>query len=276
MKVRKAAIFYNPKSGRSFVREVEKNLLGLGIKTQRVCVSSVYKGSISADAAISIGGDGTALYAARQIVSKQTPILAVNAGGLGFLSSIEFADFPRIVRDFAFGKLKRHRRMLLSTLVYRGGKRIFGPLPALNDCVFNAMGARSFVVGIEFGEEKLAEYFGDGIIISTPTGSTAYNLSAMGPIVFPDVDAIIVTPICPHALSHRPLVLPAGKKINFVFSNKRNKKSSIILCLDGQKIFKIKSEDRVQISRYPKYCYFLAPRNFSHFQVLKKKLHWGK
>lgn len=276
MRAKKTVIFYNPRTAGEFVKKIEAQLSSRGVASVQISVSSRDQAELKADSAVSIGGDGTALYAARKLADRGIPLLAVNAGGLGFLSSIEFPDFDNIVDDFVRGKLSVRKRIFLSATVHRKGKRVFGPLPALNDCVVTSRGARSFVANLSCGGEDVAEYFGDGVIVSTPTGSTAYNLSASGPIVEPEIDAFVVNPICSHSLTQRPLVLSTRKTIKINFSRERNKNLSMYLCLDGQQIFQVGRGDALSVEKYGKDFNFLVPAGFSYFDILKKKLNWNR
>ena len=277
-KFKKIVLFYNSKRKTTKLTtiSVEKVLLSKKVEVEKICVNDSLKRKIKADAAIAVGGDGTVLYAARFLVGNKIPILGINAGGLGFLSGIEPKDFKSLVDDFINGRLKKDKRNLLGVKVLRNRKKVFGPFPALNDCVVRTSEARAFSIEANYGGEFLTEYFGDGVIVSTPTGSTAYSLAASGPIALPGLNIFILSPICPHTLSHRPIALSFDKKIGLTLIGKHRQSHIIALCLDGQENFQLKISDEIIIEKYPSQICMLVPDKFSHLEVLRKKLNWGK
>ena len=214
-RVKSVVLFYNSKRKKAitFAAGIERTLKARGVRVSRVCVNDVVCKFGRADAAITVGGDGTVLYAARHVIKYGIPVLGINAGGLGFLSGVERSNFKKHLDSFLNNSFRRIRRQLLSVEVFRGGGRVFGPYPALNDCVIRSTEARAFSLRAFFGRQLLSEYFGDGLIISTPTGSTAYNLAALGPIVLPELEVFLLSPICPHTLTHRPIVLSSLEDI---------------------------------------------------------------
>ncbi|MCK4935585.1 MAG: NAD(+)/NADH kinase [Elusimicrobiales bacterium] len=277
-KFKKVILFYNSKrrSTRLTTKSVEKLLLSKKIEVEKICVNDSLKRKIKANAAIAIGGDGTVLFAARFLVGNIIPILGINAGGLGFLSGIEPKEFKSFAEDFINGRLKREKRNLLGVKVLRNKKKVFGPFPALNDCVVRTSEARAFSIEANYDGEFLTEYFGDGVIVSTPTGSTAYSLAASGPIALPGLNIFILSPICPHTLSHRPIVLSFDKKIGLTLIGKHRQSHIIALCLDGQENFNLNIDDEIIIEKYSSQICMLVPDKFSHLKVLRKKLNWGK
>jgi NAD+ kinase len=277
-KFKKIVLFYNSKrkTTKLTTKAVEKFLLSKKIKVEKICVNSSLKRKIKADAAIAVGGDGTVLYAARFLVGNMVPILGINAGGLGFLSGIEPKEFKDFAEDFVNGRLKKDKRILLSVKVLRNKKKVFGPFPSLNDCVVRTSEARAFSIEANYDGEFLTEYFGDGVIVSTPTGSTAYSLAASGPIALPGLNIFILSPICPHTLSHRPIALSSDKKISLTLIGKHRQSHIIALCLDGQENFKLHIDDEIIIEKHPSRICMLVPDKFSHLEVLRKKLNWGK
>ncbi len=224
------------------------------------------------DIILCAGGDGTILRAARSAAEAGVKILGVNCGNLGFLSSVDGQTSLSALDDILKGKCIQQKRMLLRVEVKRGGKTVFKH-SALNDCVIKTAEARAAYLNASFDGQALKDYFGDGLIISTPTGSTAYGLAAGGPISHPDLDIILLTPICPHTLNQRPLVLPANKILEVQASPKRNAKFA--LSVDGQVNFSLEQGDIVRITKNKKYTHIIMPADYNFFKVLTAKLKWG-
>lgn len=271
-------IFYNSKRRKAivFAAGIEKRLSAAGTRVSKICVNDAFCGFKAADAAIAVGGDGTVLYAARHLMKHSVPALGINAGGLGFLSGMENAEFISRIDDFLEGRFKKIKRSLLSVEVVRGSKKVFGPFPALNDCVIRSAEARAFNLNVSYGSQFLSNYFGDGLIVCTPTGSTAYNLAALGPIAMPELEVALLSPICPHTLTHRPLVLSAGENIKIKVLSARYSPHNVMLSIDGQENFELKARDEVIIKKHPQIFEMLVPENFSYFDILRKKLRWGE
>lgn len=195
---------------------------------------------------IVVGGDGTFLRGARKVFHSDVPILGVNMGKLGFLTEIEKDDVFKALDKIMAGDYFLENRMLLSAQLFRANKLV-AEFTALNDFVINK-GAFSRLIGIsmDVAGEYFRDYSSDGVIIATPTGSTAYSLSAGGPIVFPDMDLSIVTPICPHSLSARPMVISAQKDIAITLCSPRIR---AMLTIDGQNGFELENEDKIIIKK---------------------------
>jgi NAD+ kinase len=277
-RIKSVILFYNSKRRKAlaYAAAIERRLKTAGAKVSRVCVNDPACEFKPADAAVAVGGDGTVLYAARHVIARGIPVLGINAGGLGFLSGVERRDFLRGVRPFLNGEYKTFNRSLLAVSVRRKGRLVFGPLPALNDCVIRSQEARAFTLRASFGKEFLSEYFGDGLIISTPSGSTAYSLAASGPIVMPDLEVFLLSPICPHTLTHRPIVLSAAEELKVEVEGGRSGPQVMTLSLDGQENFRLEHGDTVVIGKHPKNFKMLAPAGFSYFDILRRKLSWGE
>lgn len=277
-RVRKVSLFYNSRRRKALAMAsaVERSLKARGAAVARICVNDAACPVLAADAAVAVGGDGTVLYAARHVVDKGIPVLGINAGGLGFLSGVEPRDFSGQAEAFLAGKFRRISRSLLSVRVRRGGRTVHGPLPALNDCVIRSQEARAFTLRASHGGAFLSEYFGDGLIISTPSGSTAYSLAASGPIVMPDLQVVLLSPICPHTLTHRPIVLSAAGELAVAVAGGRGASQVLTLSLDGQENFRLEHGDTVVVSKHPRSLHLLAPEGFSYFDVLRRKLSWGE
>lgn len=277
-RIKSVVLFYNSKRRKalSYAAAIERRLKAAGAKVSRVCVNDAYCEFGGADAAVAVGGDGTVLYAARHLISRGIPVLGINAGGLGFLSGVERKGFLKNLDSFLRGEFKTLSRGLLAVSVSRKGRRVFGPLPALNDCVIRSQEARAFTLRASFGGEFLSEYFGDGLIISTPSGSTAYSLAASGPIVVPGLEVFLLSPICPHTLTHRPIVLPAERELKVQVEGNRAGPQVMTLSLDGQENFRLRHGDTVVIGKHRRNFHMLAPSGFSYFDILRRKLSWGE
>lgn len=226
------------------------------------------------DLVISMGGDGTMLRCARTCASLGIPVLGINCGTLGFLAAAEKEDMESALNCLLTGSFIRRELLLLQTILRRP-KQPEQTFTAFNDCVLHSANMRAFFVKASCNQTQLPLYFGDGVIIATPTGSTAYSLAAGGPIVAPNVDVMVMTPICPHSLHQRPMVLPAHEKLCLrpIF---KNKEDSALLSLDGQINLSIQAETEIEISRAPQGITLLTLPTRSFFTVLHKKLNWGE
>jgi NAD+ kinase len=231
---------------------------------------SVPEGS---DLVVVLGGDGTLLSAARAIGRREIPLFPVNLGGLGFLTAITVEElFPELQRALR-GEHRIGKRRLLTTEVVRDGQ-VVASYDALNDAVLTkASLARMIDLDTHVDEQFVCVYKADGLIISTPTGSTAYSLSAGGPIIFPSVPAICITPICPHMLTNRPVLVPETSVIRVV---SHGPDESVFLTIDGQIGGPIREGDTV-VCRSSHYSLLLVrPPRMMFFDVLRQKLKWGE
>ena len=225
------------------------------------------------DLIISMGGDGTMLRCARACAPLHIPIFGINCGTLGFLAAAEKQEMQYALQMLISGKCTQHTRLLLQASVSTNQKtQLF---TALNDCVIHTANMRAFFVKAAFNGTEIPGYFGDGVIIATPTGSTAYSLAAGGPIVESNVEVFVVTPVCPHSLHQRPLVLPAGGKLVLRTSFK-NTEDSAVISFDGQIHLPLSHGAEIEISRAPFAAQLLTLPNRSFFTVLHKKLSWGQ
>jgi NAD+ kinase len=225
------------------------------------------------DLVIVLGGDGTLLAAARAIGKRETPLFPVNLGGLGFLTAITIDElYPELERAFR-GEHRIAKRRLLATEVVRGGQ-VVAAYEALNDAVLTkAAIARMIDLDAHVDQQFVCAYKADGLIISTPTGSTAYSLSAGGPIIFPSVPAICITPICPHMLTNRPVLVPETSVIRVI---SRAPDESVFLTIDGQVGNPIREGDTL-VCRSSDYTLRLVrPPHMMFFDVLRQKLKWGE
>lgn len=226
-----------------------------------------------ADLLIVLGGDGTLLSAARSLRAHNVPILAVNLGSLGFLTTVTLDQLYPMLEQVLEGHHRIGERMMLETQVFRSGKPAERQT-ALNDAVVNK-GALSRMLDFDLyvDGDHVARYRADGLIVATPTGSTAYSLAAGGPIVQPGIDAFVITPICPHMLTNRPLVIPDTSKMEIDFSAVDER---VYLTLDGQIGYELGPADRVVITKSEYKVSFVRPPRKTYFEVLRNKLRWGE
>jgi NAD+ kinase len=229
------------------------------------------------DVVVALGGDGTLLRAARAVGDRTTPILGVNIGSLGFLTEVTASEVYRALEAIISGDYRYEDRMNVDAVVVREGKEV-SRFTALNDMVINK-GALSRVIGMKtvIDREYLATYTADGLIVSTPTGSTAYSLSAGGPIVNPSMDAIIATPICPHTLAIRPVILAPAQRLSVELSTgvSLDGEPEVKLTVDGQVGFDLASGDTVVFSTSQRRTRLVLSGDRSFYEVLRDKLRWG-
>jgi len=222
---------------------------------------------------IVLGGDGTLLSVARQVWNKNIPILGVNLGGLGFLTEISLDELYPVLEKVVQDDFATDEREVLNAGVIRRGKRI-AEFIVLNDAVINK-GALARIIDLEttINGEYLSTFRSDGLIISTPTGSTAYNLSAGGPIVYPSLHTIIITPICPHTLTIRPIIIPDDVKIRALL---KSRDEEVTLTLDGQQGFTLEFEDVVEVGKAEGRILLIKSPYRRYFELLREKLKWGE
>jgi NAD+ kinase len=225
------------------------------------------------DLLLVLGGDGTLLAAAREAAPCGVPILPINLGSLGFLTSFTLQELYPALEETLAGHLAASERMMLrGSLVRNGG--IVHEQRVLNDVVINKGAlARMIEVRLTINSEFVCRYRADGLIIATPTGSTAYSLSAGGPIVHPNVESMIVTPICPHTLSDRPIVVDDKFQIDLILTGPAD---SVYLTLDGQKGVPMQTGDKVRIARAEERLKLIQPKQKSYFEILRSKMKWGE
>jgi NAD+ kinase len=226
-----------------------------------------------ADLLLVLGGDGTLLAAAREAAPRGVPILPVNMGSLGFLASFTVDElYPALEATLAGESTINERVLLLVERVNRG--EILTKQRVLNDCVVHK-GTLARMIELELYVEDgfVCRYRADGLIVATPTGSTAYSMSAGGPIVHPMVESILITPICPHTLSDRPVVIHDTSKIELRVAESSE---SVFLTLDGQTGVPMQVGDRVRITRAAERLKLIQPPNKSYFEILRSKLKWGE
>lgn len=255
---RKIDVFVDEEAGRSlgYEKQVEIERIGEG-----------------ANLIIVLGGDGTLLSIARQLRGKDVPILAVNLGGLGFLTEISPEELPDMLEKVIKGDFTISKRIMLDVTVRRAGDKIF-EFTVLNDAVI-AKDALARIIDIEtyVNDEYLTTYKADGLIVSTPTGSTGYSLAAGGPILHPSMRNIIVTPICPHMLTNRPIILSEDVTIKALLQAKDER---VVLTLDGQIGFPLEFGDEVTARESSHAVSLIKSSSKGYFEILRTKLKWGE
>jgi NAD+ kinase len=225
-----------------------------------------------ADVAIVIGGDGTMLGIARQLAPYDVPMIGINQGRLGFMTDISQETMIAVLSDMLAGKLESEQRSLLEGSVFRDGENIFHAL-AFNDVVVSR-GATSGMaeLQVEVDGRFMYNQRSDGLIVATPTGSTAYSLSAGGPLLHPSLAGLVLVPIAPHALSNRPIVVPDSSNIVIEIKGGRD----ISVNFDMQSLASLQHHDRIIVRRSAHAITFLHPQGWSYYDTLREKLHWNE
>jgi NAD+ kinase len=264
------------------LRELVPWLLDKGIEVYLEKETAAFEGAVIRPRAelpslveliIVLGGDGTMLGTARLVASRDIPILGVNLGGLGFITEVYtnelFAALERIMK----GECPTEERMMLDTRIMRGGE-VIASYNALNDVVINK-GSMARIIELEIKVNKtyVTVFNADGAIVATPTGSTAYSLSAGGPILYPTLHALVLTPISPHTLTNRPLVLPNDVQIELTL---KSQSEGVLLSLDGQVGFTLTTGDMVEVKKSAHSAMLMRAGGRDHFEILRTKLKWGE
>ncbi len=226
------------------------------------------------DLVIVLGGDGTMIATARMLGDYAVPVLGINFGTLGYLAEFRVEEMiPTLEGIIGDGHYCLDRRVMLTAEIYRGGEQLLCNR-VLNDVVISKSAlARIIEIETHLNGLFVNTFRADGLIVSTPTGSTAYNLSAGGPVIYPSMNAVVITPICPHTLSNRPLVVPDDAEIVATLKTPREE---VAVTLDGQVGFPLEAGDRVVIRRSRTTFNLVQPANRNYFEVLRGKLRWGK
>jgi len=224
------------------------------------------------DLIVVLGGDGTMLGAARLVGARQIPVLGVNFGWLGYLTEFTLEEMFPALENVRKGNFFVERRMTIDVMLNRGGE-LAASYRALNDAVVTkSAAARMIEIESYINEMFVNSFRADGMIVATPTGSTAYSLSAGGPIVHPSMSAILLTPICPHMLSNRPVVVPGESVVDLVF---KRAEDDLMLTIDGQPGVELLHDDRITLRRSQTTFNLVQPTNRNYFEVLRTKLKWG-
>jgi len=263
---------------------VEKGiqLVGVGeiaheqIKDKTGCVVEIVKDeqlASSVDLILVLGGDGTMIAAARMIGDTEVPVIGVNYGGLGYLAEFPIEELFGALESILAGQYKLQKRVMLAVELWRGAE-LLTHNRVLNDVVVNKSAlARIIEIEAYLDDQFVNMFRADGLIVATPTGSTAYNLSAGGPVIYPSMNAVVITPICPFTLSNRPIVVPDDSKIDVRLMTE---KEDVSLTLDGQVGFPLKAGDRIVIRKSRTTFNLVQPPNRNYFDVLRDKLKWGR
>lgn len=227
-----------------------------------------------AELVVVLGGDGTLISVARLFSGKDVPIVAVNLGSLGFLTEVTVEELYPLLEHCLHGEPRVSERMMLEVTVNRDGHEI-ERCHVLNDMVINK-GALARIVDLETKVNRhfLTTYKADGLIVSTPTGSTGYNMSAGGPIVHPLMSCILITPICPHTLTNRPIVVTDESIVSITIASSFDEK--VFLTLDGQVGFKLMQGDTIEVRKALKTTALVMSKDRDYFEVLRTKLKWGE
>lgn len=228
------------------------------------------------DLVVVVGGDGTLLAAARVLAKTGVPILGVNQGRLGFMVDVNPQEMNATLAAIYNGSYIREERLLLSASILReDGATTDGPFLAVNDVVIrNQAAVRMLEFETWLGNEFISKHRADGIIVSTPTGSTAYALSGGGPVLHPSLQALTLVPICPHTLSDRPIVVGSDRTVRLVLGGGEGTRA--MFTCDGQSNESLNPGDAVEISRAEATLRLIHPSNYNYFNILRSKLHWGR
>jgi NAD+ kinase len=246
------------------------------IKLETGCVVAALEHSdmaASIDLMLVLGGDGTMIATARMLGDKEVPVLGVNYGGLGYLAEFRVEELYTALESILEGAYRVESRVMLAVQLVRGSEEVTRTR-VLNDVVISKSAlARIIEIEAYLNQQFVNSFRADGLIVSTPTGSTAYNLSAGGPVIYPSMNAVVITPICPFTLSNRPLVVPDDAHIELTL---KTPNEEVALTLDGQVGFPLQVEDRVVIGKSRTTFNLVQPMNRNYFEVLRDKLRWGR
>lgn len=274
MNIKRVCIFINKEEHLPLAEKLQESLRADRLDTQIIPSLGQLP---QTDLLVGLGGDGTILKCVRAAAPLNIPVLGINCGTLGFLSAGEEEEAPSILNAILRTDPIVEERALLEVRLCVEGKE---PQisTAFNDCILRSATPRILPLQALWNGKPLPPYKGDGVIVATPTGSTAYSLAAGGPIVEPSVDAIVITPICPHSLHQRPLVLPAGGVLTLIPTPKY-KEDGVLCSLDGQNSLALPANTKVEITRAPYPAKLVFPRTAptrDFFNVLSQKLNWGE
>jgi NAD+ kinase len=227
----------------------------------------------SVDLIVVLGGDGTMISTARLLDNRSVPVLGINYGRLGYLTEVRVEEMTDALDAVLAGDYRLDSRLMLAAELWRGDEKLLRNR-VLNDVVVSKSAlARIIEIETKLDTQLVNVFRADGLIVSTPTGSTAYNLSAGGPIIYPSMNAVVITPICPHTLSNRPLVVPDTAEIEVTL---KTPQEEVALTLDGQVGFRLEAGDRVRITKSRTTFNLVQPLTRNYFEVLRGKLKWGR
>ncbi|GHV17281.1 NAD kinase [Spirochaetia bacterium] len=276
-RVQRALLFVNYRKSKAaaLVEEVTRELERLGI----AAVIYPFEGRGEAelepgfDIALSFGGDGTVLYAARAAAPFGIPILPINIGTLGFIAAVPPGEWLPVFTKWLAGEEPESPRLMLDLTVERRGETVTR-LSCLNEAVVSASGIAKIIrLDVSAEAMRLGHYRSDGLIVATPTGSTAYSVAAGGPILDPEIEALIINPICPFTLSNRPVVVPAHQTV--IVEVEEEQRSGVLLTVDGQVTEKLESGDRILIRKAPYEARLIGSDRDMFYRALQTKLNWS-
>ena len=284
--VRKAILVVNPlkENARAASEEIRAELEGRGAAVTVFAVNE-QRGSVPDgpwDIAFSLGGDGMVLYTARNFAPADTPILPIHLGTIGFLTGVQRNEWLAVYERWLNDTALISSRCMLGVSVFRGeadGQVSAFTNACLNDTVISSAGKARLIrlrltTELASGEcADLGRYRCDGLIIATPTGSTAYSMAAGGPILDPEMEAVVISPICPFTLSNRPLVFPSRQTLRVTVE--KEQRSGIVLTVDGQDTFELEPGDTITIDQYPHFVRLITAGRSPYYSALKQKLGWG-
>jgi NAD+ kinase len=275
--IKRALLFINrTKTGAGeLAGEISRELGCRGIKTDAFACEGRpdFNAGEVYDIAFSLGGDGTVLHAARTMAPLGVAVFPINLGTLGFIAEIDPRDWIGVFNRWMEGKGVFSRRLMLEVRLERQDRELFREL-CLNDVVISASGIAK-IIRLEVHSEymQLGRYRSDGLIVATPTGSTAYSLAAGGPILDPELEALIINPICPFTLSHRPMVLPAREPV--IIGVEEEQRSGVLLTVDGQVTEALEEGDRIRLGRAASSVHLIASGRAGFYRALRTKLSWS-
>ncbi len=245
-----------------FVESNSAEMIGVrGMEFHNMCQSS--------DFLITLGGDGTLISTVRRSFKYDIPVLGIHAGRLGFLADLALSEFESFLKKMLKGEYRIDERAILKAKVVKGEKKI--KMYAFNDIVITRESISKMIhIDTYVDKKSFNTYYGDGVIVSTPTGSTAYNLSAGGPIIFPLTNVFALTPICPHSLTQRPAILPGEYPIEMKTADDK-----ALVIVDGQDMYELHKNQSIYIQLAVKKAKLIHKKEFNYFEVLRKKLRWG-
>ena len=277
MRIKNVLIVVNvgKEDGPEVAAEIEEYLVrhGMSVDTHRFSGRPDGFSLQKYDVAFSLGGDGTVLYCARLLGNHSIPIFAINVGDFGFITEVSKDEWKETFQKYCSGRLGISERIMIEATVLRDGEPVAFHR-GLNEAVIAATGISKVVrLSVDIGETALGKYRADGVIVATPTGSTAYCAAAGGPILAPEMDAFVVNPICPFTLSNRPLVIPSDEPV--VITIEKNQRTDVVLTVDGQEVVALAEGDSVKLRVADKKVRIVRSDRRNFYEVLRSKLNWS-
>lgn len=257
---------------KSYFKERGKEVLVIPVNNN-FSPEGLPEGLSDKDIAITMGGDGTLLHCARILAGADIPILGVNVGDFGFITEISKDEWIEAYEEYIAGKLGVSRRVMFNADVIREGSSI-ASFQGLNDAVIRSSRVSRIIrLRVFLSKTYIGRYRADGVILATPTGSTAYSMAAGGPILHPEMDAFILNPICPFTLSNRPIIIPGDESLEIEIE--REQRAGTMLTVDGQDVFQLTPGDRVVVKKSSRYSLIIRSNKRNFYEVLRTKLNWA-